>query len=475
MQLSARQSINSRHIMVLFILVYTICSIFSVGYYHADEHFQVIEFANYHLGGVSINDMAWEYGAQIRPGLQPFLTYLTFKAGMLLGIQDPYLLAMLLRFVASAFFLFVCYKAFKVLSLSFQVKKPIILLLLTFGVWYFPTLGCRWSSENLSAVFFLWGLLPVLKGQFKGRQALGTGLLWGCAFEFRFQIAFMILGALLYLLIVKKERVKQLLCIAAGGSVVLGVCVFVDYWLYGEWVFPPYQYFYMNIVEDVASEFGRYSITQMVDKMIFMPFASIGFLSLLAFLVFVIRYPKHVITWCVIPYLLIHFMVAHKELRFFFPLIVFLPIMIYSTYQWIAMKTSKWVVYGLCVLTIPVNIFALSYSIMVPANKHVYAMKHLRQSDKPVCSISNCNIYNPFGLKHTFYGTPDSICVIEESEIKNLQITNSDIIITSSLDNLGEGFIKEDQLYPDWLSKIMIDLTMSRKKMNLYFFRPISK
>ncbi len=40
---------------------------------------------------------------------------------------------------------------------------------------------------------------------------------------------------------------------------------------------------------------------------------------------FFVRRPRHVVTWMLLPFLFVHFLLGHKELRFFFPALFFAP------------------------------------------------------------------------------------------------------------------------------------------------------
>jgi GPI mannosyltransferase 3 len=46
---------------------------FNGGYFHPDEHWQILEFAWYKLGHEPASILPWEFPAQIRPGLQPWI------------------------------------------------------------------------------------------------------------------------------------------------------------------------------------------------------------------------------------------------------------------------------------------------------------------------------------------------------------------------------------------------------------------
>ena len=58
-----------KNIFILSLFVYLITAFFSVGYYHPDEHFQLLELCNYKLGNSPASDLAWEFNERIRPGI----------------------------------------------------------------------------------------------------------------------------------------------------------------------------------------------------------------------------------------------------------------------------------------------------------------------------------------------------------------------------------------------------------------------
>lgn len=87
----------------LIFVVYLICAIYSDGFYHPDEHYQIIEFAGLKAGWNTGSDLAWEYDYQIRPTVQSRLAFALFKVWNLCSVWDPFVLAMLLRMVSAVF------------------------------------------------------------------------------------------------------------------------------------------------------------------------------------------------------------------------------------------------------------------------------------------------------------------------------------------------------------------------------------
>jgi hypothetical protein len=54
----------------------------------------------------------------------------------------------------------------------------------------------------------------------------------------------------------KKAWFAQLMALALGALLAVGFGFITDYWLYGEWVCAPYNYFFSNIMEGKAANFG---------------------------------------------------------------------------------------------------------------------------------------------------------------------------------------------------------------------------
>src|SRR5271168_2644570 len=81
------------------LVVYITTAWCSEGYYHPDEHFQILEFADYKLGRIPTGDLPWEFSSHIRPGLQPFLAISAIRATEFIGITNPFTQAFLMRLV----------------------------------------------------------------------------------------------------------------------------------------------------------------------------------------------------------------------------------------------------------------------------------------------------------------------------------------------------------------------------------------
>ncbi|MEW5993122.1 MAG: hypothetical protein AB1744_01840 [Candidatus Zixiibacteriota bacterium] len=323
-------NMTARTVYIVSAAVFLIAAVFSVGYQHFDEHFQIMEFAGLKLGMTEQGNLPWEYREQIRPAIQPAIAVLVHSAVSAVGINSPFTVATTLRILSAALsFLSVhlLYRAY-----HREIGDPVLrrwFLLLSFLLWFALYNNVRFSSENWSGTVFLiaFALFPLMQPPQKGFYLL-LGSLLGLSFLFRYQVGFMVAGFWLWMTFIRRERALNLAIVTSGILLLLGAGVLIDRWFYGEWTLTTWNYFEHNILLGRAGKFGTTPWWEYL-KLTFIkavpPFSLVYILSLIV--VFVFR-PRDVLTWTILPFLLVHFIVGHKELRFLFPVIGFLPIFI---------------------------------------------------------------------------------------------------------------------------------------------------
>lgn len=303
----------------------------SLTFFHPDEHYQVLELCGYKLGFTAESELPWEYAARIRPFMQPWLCYLIVSPLKFLQVVDRFTLAFVLRLVSGLV-------AFAALVQMVRVTTPWLrdaqankwrlefLTLAGFG----PYLAVRTSSENLTASFFLFGFALLMAGRdpeardarptSRALDELGAGVLFGLAFECRFQTAILVAGFLGWLLFVARARLRTLGRILAGTLGPVIGAVFIDRWGYGEWTFPPLRYLDVNLLQGVAAtQFGTKPFFAYLHVILPNLFAPVVFLMILGLLTCWLKRPLHVITWTTLPFVLVHSAIGHKEERFLFP------------------------------------------------------------------------------------------------------------------------------------------------------------
>lgn len=409
------KNISNERLHYVGLLVFLLTAIFSVGYFHPDEHFQLLEFANYKLGFSPANDLPWEFSEQIRPTAQASMAYCLFKLMHSIGLSNPFYQTIILRLLTAVLAWFIYSKTISVLTdIRDNQKKPLIWA--TFLIWFVPLLSVRFSSENYASLSFLAALIllvqNVKKGDSKNSSLLLAGLILGLSFYFRFQMAFAILGLGAWLLFIKRISLKKWMVIILGGLFAIGFNILIDYWFYGNWCFTPWNYFEANIMDNKAAGFGTSPwhayITLFVGKAI----PPISVLLLVFFTWGAVKNKMHLVLWCTVPFLLGHFLVGHKELRFLFPILILFIFLSVEGYKIVKQRTKQWRYNSfswLVGLTIVVNTILLALVIFSPAQPSVKAYQFLynySQSKEYTILSSEESIYQLASLETNFYTAP---------------------------------------------------------------------
>src|SRR5580700_10677978 len=72
------------------IVVQLIAIWFSEGYHQADEHWQILELANYKLNIFTPQSLTWEFNHRIRSTFLPFIVYSIRKTLFFVHITNPF-------------------------------------------------------------------------------------------------------------------------------------------------------------------------------------------------------------------------------------------------------------------------------------------------------------------------------------------------------------------------------------------------
>ena len=302
----------------------------SATFFHPDEHFQVVEFAGFKLGFTRPEELPWEYAARIRSWLQPALYTLLGKALLAVGVTDRFVLLAAFRLVTVAIAIAALSRLSRVAVRelpSDRMRRAYAAMLPWIG--FFPYLFARTSSETLSGACLAVAVARAWDSRaFGHRTAALVGALLGVAFEARFQTAFASVGLVAWLTLVRRVSVSKLAVLVVGGLAVVAVSALVDRWGYGSWVFPPLAYVRENLVHGVANSFGREPFWAYPLLVVVNVFAPLALASVVAVGLAATRFPRHVSTFVVVPFVLAHSLVAHKEERFLFPLAFFVPVLL---------------------------------------------------------------------------------------------------------------------------------------------------
>lgn len=324
--------------LYLALVIYGITAYFSLGHLHPDEYYQILEFAAYKLSLNSPHGLTWEFYTQIRPAMQAWVVVYLYKFIAFITRPNPFFVAFLTRAIAGilsliAVTLFI--KAF--INELKSTNKQIWFILLSLFSWLAVFNAIRYSSENISAKLFIIGLSLLFLPNFRRTLSvyLFIGFMLGLSFVARYQVGFMICGLMAWLLVVGRLKLSYWIVICLGIFLAVLAGVTIDHWFYGDWVFTPWRYFNYNIILGKVDTFSRDPWYMYLAIAGLIPY---GILYIFATLYFILYRRTHVFTWIMLPFIVVHMLIIHKELRFLTPLLTFMPFVVLDSVQILASK-----------------------------------------------------------------------------------------------------------------------------------------
>lgn len=317
--------------LILLLPIVVITAWYSIGFHQLDEYAMVTEFAGVKLGLTQASTLSWEYPTQIRPWLQPAILVLLSRALHAVGVDDPFLWTFTFRLLHGLLgwlALFLLWKSLPRLGGS-PAGAPRSAWLLGFA-FFTPYLLVRPSSEMASASFLVLGAAVLFLAEKRGANDRGrlyppwatlfSGALFGMAFLFRYQTAIAAIGLGAWLLFHAQHRARHFLLFSTGALAVAASGTLLDAWGYGTWTCAPWNYLYQNLVKGVAASMGVKPFWAYLYLPIRGVYAPLIFVVMAGAFLFWVRFPRHPLTWMMLPFFLMHSAIAHKEPRFVYPL-----------------------------------------------------------------------------------------------------------------------------------------------------------
>lgn len=381
-----------------------LASVFSVGMIYPDEHFQTLEFASYKAGHTSVEALPWEFGARIRPWLQPSIYYALIQFWRLLHWEDPFFWAFTFRLLSALLtFLALRQASFAIPHWIKDSPKQRIALWAMWLAFFVPMLAARTSSETLSGVFVLLSLSG-LTLHFQERGLFLAGLLFGVAFQFRYQIGFMGLGIFLWLWFIRHAPARLFLLFTMGilGATLMGALV--DRWGYGSWTFTAWNYLRVNLLEGKAASFGVlpfWGYFPLAWQDIVKPFGLVLFVgTLLGWR----QMPKSLITWTTVPFFLAQCFIGHKESRFLYPMAHLAVILSVAGLAEFAARVPRWILGTF----VSLNLIAFLILTFRPLQSEFSILRWIRSAPETALFYVEQNPYEIAPpLKAEFFYRPD--------------------------------------------------------------------
>jgi GPI mannosyltransferase 3 len=467
-------------VLIIAVIIYGITAYNSHGYYHADEHYQIVEFAGLKLGTHNPGELAWEFDRGIRPSIQPSICFIIIKLLRYAGISDPYSQMTIIRFLTAMLAILI------IRFFSYSVKKFIkpgsfkVLIILSFFLWFLPAINIRFSSETWSGLALLAAIAFLLSDFISGlKKFLITGALLGLSFLFRFQAAFLLIGLFIWLIFIKKEKKGNLFAMFFAGLMVLTGGIILDSWFYNKSILTFWNYLYIYYIENNQANFGTSPWYFYIYFIIKFPGWPIGILILISIIFLIIKKPKNIFLFCLVPFIIIHSFVQHKEERFLFPLVNFIPVIVVMSFEelqnTIFYKKIKIYIFARIMFFIILSVLILlniaGITVMAVKSSGIARMEisrfiHNKYSGKNV-SLVYCpwsSPYNPWqSLPSKFYIDKNvreirinSLCDLNDSLTNNYTV-NLLVIRKAELDNdckkklVEQNYIKETQSISEWI------------------------
>ena len=362
--------------LFFFLFVYLITAINSKGFYHWDEHYQIIEFASYKLGKTPEKELAWEFKSQIRPAFQPAITCFAFKIFGKVGFSSPFMNVMFLRLISSILS-FITLLFVSIVLIKKYPDKIFLILIITFSLWFLPFIGARYSSETMSGIFLTAGICTILFLQKSKLSYILAGTLLGISFLFRFQSGIVIASTMLWLLFINKSTFKQLMFIVFPVLIVFCIGILIDKWFYGNWTITSFKYLYTTLFQENAPDFGISPWYYYLSSITIDGFLPVGILLIVICLLYFITNIKSLISWVLIPFILIHCFIGHKELRFLFPIVFLLPFVI--SYFLLEFKLSSKLACSFIFIFLVLNLVPMIVMAFRPANKEIADLEYMNK------------------------------------------------------------------------------------------------
>lgn len=437
----------------LWILPLLICSYYSVGFHHYDEHFQILEFANYKMGLSPVDDLPWEFENTIRSTIQPTLTVCLWKLYQSLFSFNPFIFAFTLRAITALLSIWILYLLRQTFLKDADEKKINLYYSFSFLLWFMPFVMVRYSSETWSAFMLGLGLYWVLHDRPKWYNWFLGGIFLGLGFWFRFQIAFALFGYGVWAIFINKTSFKSLLNIAIGFVIISVTCIWVDRWFYGSWVLSPYQYYYHAI--HTTKQFDNYGAWYYPALYLLHLIPPISIIVVVAVGYFIIKYRTHPISWIFLAFVLPHFIISHKEVRFLYPMFIFLPSILVISYRDFLISNLVKLKAILHFWKVPILVINFALLILIcfkPADIRIFNLKQLSQNGK-LRNLIALNNQTPQGyfpdLKMNYYqsftksGVDKSVFLIDTSSqnlIEEPFLINSNDYRYLFLTKMGDNF-----------------------------------
>ena len=462
----------------LFILILT--AVRSAGPLHPDEYYQIIEFASYRLGHTQLSQLPYEFNLQIRPWLQPFFAMIPMYLGEWFGLNraDTYSLVRLcfalVMFGGLRFFLHCSANILSPQAMEMSRKYY-------FLVCFVPFLAVRTASESFcfSLCLFALGFHGLI---FQSRNRAGlqkpiwaahisatfTGLFFGLCFLARAQAVGFFLGYIAWVLFIEKifwEKGKRQFLVTILLGFISAVClgVVLDRIGYGTWTLTTFNFFNFNIIAGGASKFGvepwYFLFLEFANTALLKP---LEFIAIAAIASYLLIKRRSLLSCLFMAFLLINTLPAHKESRFIFPLLLFIPLFLFEALQfswWQNFHKKRWVKFFVAIAVLLNFTALLKRSLEAVRNQVVMAqvLEELPAGEICIESEQETGIFDYTGLTMNFLKSRNDQVLTYATHCNS----RPSIVLSTGTNFMKEGLFCRLQYAKPWWHEVVIRMDAS--------------
>ncbi|XP_031128009.1 GPI mannosyltransferase 3 isoform X3 [Ipomoea triloba] len=312
---------SSREVFILCLVARSINSLMVQTYFNPDEHWQALEVAHHITFGYG--HLTWEWKKGIRSYLHPSIFALLYKILTFLKLDSPWFMIRAPRLLQSVFSAVGDLYMYKLSRVLFDDHVAKLALFAQLTNWFMFFSFTRTLSNSLETVLTLVSLYywPCIRKSSKTtslgsrKWALAVAAL-ACAIRPTSAITWLYVG-LLELYLTDEKIVFILLEVIPIGTLVLGVTLVLDRWMYGTWVLVPLNFLKFNFLSSGGDYYGthvwHWYLSQGFTVMLFtfLPFSLAGIAMSKQWKL------SGLIAWV----LGIYSLLGHKEFRFVLPIL----------------------------------------------------------------------------------------------------------------------------------------------------------
>jgi phosphatidylinositol glycan class B len=301
----------------------------------------------------------------------------------------------------------------------------------------------------------------------------------------------MIAGGLLWLIFIQRLSIAKIFAVLVGLGMVIGVGVLIDHWFYGQWLFTPWNYFRTDVLFADAVRFGTSPWYYYASELYQADAKSaIKLIVLLGAIHYIYYHRRGIITFVVIPFVLIHLFIGHKEMRFMIPVAFFAPYFTVVFWQYFTQRIhSEWSghIQRLIVFqALFINMISLAVTAFKPADGQPLVYEYLYDRYKSTAyniyyiekggnffwsqGLLPMNFYNP---------SKNKISPIDRDAIMSLSASGQpcdNIVIADRRQDLSDLPLKAVYTHkPDWLLTLDLNDWMKIKNDDWIVYQVIAK